>query len=402
MHTVCTAVRRSPRRLPRQAGFALPSAILAIVIIGALIAGAFYTSMQEMRIGRAANEQDRALAAAERGMNAVLPSWDTSWNRRITAGRDTIITVSASNGGASTRVHLTRLNLTTFLATSEAKLTANGSRRRTGTLIHLNIPSMSFPGTITAAGTTYIGGSSIIAANDSTYPGWDCPPQGPPRPGVMDVSTTNVNTTGNCASGACITGTSNGSSRVVADPQAGADSTYFNYSGFSWSDLASKADKVYDPSVVGQNSESNIGPSYSGSNCDYGGSGGLLASLTQSQRRNWGDPTHDDATTACDSYYPIVYVKAGNFTVGGGAVGTAKGQGILLVEGNLTIAGNFEFTGPIIVKGNVYVSGTGNKVWGGIMARNSGCTSTGTGVTGSSSTQACNQITGTITVQYSR
>jgi hypothetical protein len=55
------------------------------------------------------------------------------------------------------------------------------------------------------------------------------------------------------------------------------------------------------------------------------------------------------------------------------------------------MTGNFEFYGPIIVKGNFSTQGTGNKVFGGVMAANQGCTS-GT----------CNSVSGNAHLQFSR
>ena len=46
------------------------------------------------------------------------------------------------------------------------------------------------------------------------------------------------------------------------------------------------------------------------------------------------------------------------------------GQGILLVEGDLDLRGNFTFFGMILVKGNMGTQGSGNRVFGGIMAGN--------------------------------
>jgi Tfp pilus assembly protein PilX len=53
----------------RRSGFALPVAVFAIVIIGALVAGAFFASTQEFRIGSNTIQQTRALGAAEFGLN---------------------------------------------------------------------------------------------------------------------------------------------------------------------------------------------------------------------------------------------------------------------------------------------------------------------------------------------
>ena len=56
---------------PRR-GFALAVAIFAIVVIGALVAGIFYASTQQYRIGRNQVLQARADAIAEYGLNRAM------------------------------------------------------------------------------------------------------------------------------------------------------------------------------------------------------------------------------------------------------------------------------------------------------------------------------------------
>ena len=78
---------------------------------------------------------------------------------------------------------------------------------------------------------------------------------------------------------------------------------------------------------------------------------------------NWGDPLNPDA--ACGDYFPMIHV-AGNALIQSGGVG----QGILLIEGDADIRGNFIFHGIIIVQGNFETQGTGNHVYGSVLASN--------------------------------
>ena len=43
---------------------------------------------------------------------------------------------------------------------------------------------------------------------------------------------------------------------------------------------------------------------------------------------------------------------------------------MLLVNGNLSIQGGFVFFGQVIVRGTVKLTGTGNHIYGGVMAAN--------------------------------
>src|SRR5688572_23861770 len=64
-------ITSTPRR-----GIALVTAILGILVIGALVSGIFFASNQNYRAGRNALYQERALTAAEFGQNAVLRDWN--------------------------------------------------------------------------------------------------------------------------------------------------------------------------------------------------------------------------------------------------------------------------------------------------------------------------------------
>ena len=70
----------------RREGFALAVAMVAIVVIGALIAGAFFTSTQEYRIGRNSLVDQRAYTAAEAGVTQPIQGWLKSLNLTMTNG----------------------------------------------------------------------------------------------------------------------------------------------------------------------------------------------------------------------------------------------------------------------------------------------------------------------------
>jgi hypothetical protein len=61
--------------------------------------------------------------------------------------------------------------------------------------------------------------------------------------------------------------------------------------------------------------------------------------------------------TACETYFPIVWIKGATTTTT--MNGTARGQGILLVEGNLSMSGQAQWNGIILVKGAYTLAGTG-------------------------------------------
>jgi len=75
---------------------------------------------------------------------------------------------------------------------------------------------------------------------------------------------------------------------------------------------------------------------------------------------NWGSPL--DPLGPCGNHFPMVHV-AGDLRLTEG-----QGQGILLVDGNLTVGDGFTFMGLAIVMGRVTVSGDGS-ILGAVLAR---------------------------------
>lgn len=320
----------------RRSGFALPVAVFAIVIIGALVAGAFFASTQEFRIGTNTLQQTRALGAAEFGLNQTQATWPVAWNTSMTQGQVRTLTPATSDGSVST-VRVTRLSNQAFLVASEGS--SGQARRRTAKLLVLNIPTLNMLAALTARGATKIGGSSFIDGNDHNYPGWDCPAPGVALPGIAADDTTDITRAG-CLNYSCV----EGNPKVVQDPAAADTSTYFNFGSLNWQDLTGMASKLASGGKTAL-------PSVLNGVCD------------ESNIDNWGEPIKAFGGP-CVDYYPIIYAN-GQLTMNGG-----RGQGILLVEGDLHVQGGFEFFGPVIVRGTLKTSGTGGHFNGGVLAAN--------------------------------
>ena len=342
MHAYATRNRRE--------GFALAVAILAIVVIGGLIAGVFFATTEQFRMGRNQQLQARAMAAAEYGQNrAIVPGpIGQGWNVGITnlaMGRvDSSLVFTTADGGRAD-VRVTRMGNSTYLVASQGSAGGalrSSARRRTSLLVTVVAPQLNMLGALTTRGATKIGGSSFINGNDTTqYPGWNCPPPGtnPPLPGLVTSDTTQIQTSG-CSGYACLSG----NPKYKQDPVAADTNTYFNYGSAAWNDLVATSKPAGgNPGV----------PTY---NPD--------GSCKTSDINNWGDPTRSIPAKACESYFPVLY-SSGDLQLTGG-----KGQGILLVGGNLKVTGGFQFFGPVIVRQDIDTQGTGGHFNGGVMAAN--------------------------------
>ena len=60
----------------RERGMALGVALIAIVLIGTLIAGSFFLSTQDYRTQSNGTFEEQALSAAEFGLSATLNTWN--------------------------------------------------------------------------------------------------------------------------------------------------------------------------------------------------------------------------------------------------------------------------------------------------------------------------------------
>jgi hypothetical protein len=128
------------------------------------------------------------------------------------------------------------------------------------------------------------------------------------------------------------------------------DSTFSTFGDVTYSQLASRANIT----LTGQDFANSIGPVVTSGMCN------------KTVLTNWGDGMNP--TQPCGSYFPIIHIT-GNATVAG-----VQGQGILLVDGNLTIMGGFQWYGVTIVQGTLTTAGGGSAdahFWGATMVHDS-------------------------------
>jgi hypothetical protein len=355
-------------------GIALPIALAAIVVVGALIAGVFFASTQEYRVGRNIIAAHTAMPGAEVGLNSVVSSWTPDRTKGLKIGfrdslRDTII------DGSYVKREWVRVSPTMFWVTSTAiggtQSLQNRALKRLNTLVRVDVPDLRVAGAVTSRGRTEIAGASKVSGTDTVLRGWDCPPGGPAGAGVVvNDSASNMIYSG-------VNYRLNGDPKVADMTATVKDTTTFlNFGGFTYDSLAKLATRIRTaPGAISVN-PSWISPGVCNTN----------------DLNNWGDTSHVNGPRGCENFYPIVHLQGttNNYNL----QGTSGGQGIILVDGNLTIAGGFRWTGLIIVKGSTVVAGTagqgGVKLVGGLMSMNR------------LSPADSNQITGASSITYSR
>ena len=360
------------RTLRNERGMALAIAIFALVVVGALVAGAFFAGTQEQRVGDNQRRVQQSFGVAEAGAVEQVRTWNpTAMNRRpmynaAVAPTDSVVVGpnlaapggTGRYGGTSYRVGnaLFLIDVTGQDRSSAAGALAGGAgaRQRIGLITRLNPVNFNIQASLTTQGSVRVQGNAQVNGIDQS-PWLTCDPTSLQNRAGIRTDSGTVTTGGN--------GMVGGTPAVVSDT-ALSDTSFTNFGGTTYSQLAARATITLDPGTY------KTAPEFSGATCNT------------AIRTNWGDGVNP--LTSCGTYFPIIHIT-GSATLNGD-----QGQGILLVDGNLSVQGSYQFFGIVIIQGEFSTAGGGSTdahFWGGVMAKNANL-----------STQA---ITGSATLNYS-
>src|SRR6267378_4331503 len=351
--------RGMKRILRDERGMALAVAIFAMVVVGALVAGAFFAGTQEQRVGENQRRVQTSFGVAEAGAQETVLSWDPSTkNKRPlycpcvggdsvpipSVGADTV----APNGSGRYFGNSFKLGPNIFLidVTGRDKASAagaiaggGGARQRIGLITRIAPVQFGIAASLTTQGGVSLQGNANVNGADQIPTGWaSCDPPGVAMPGIRDNGG-NVTTGGN--------GNVVGNPAVVNDPTL--DNTDFTqFGGATYAQMTARA------TITLPSGNYKTQPVLNGAgDCDN-------TVLT-----NWGDGQNPGSK--CADYFPIIHI-AGSATLNGD-----QGQGILLVDGDLNVQGSYQFFGIVIIQGDLKTAGGGSTdahFWGGVMAKN--------------------------------
>jgi hypothetical protein len=327
-------------------GFALPVTVFALVVVGVITTGGFFMANQEGRIGVASEHADLAFYLTERGLVDLMSNWKTTVFEELPLWGDTALTQNYSGLGQVT-TRITRMTEFLYFLDVDATVTKggamlSGASRRVGLTVRLVAAEMEPRAALTTRGQTTLQGTAEVHGEDEVPGGWGpvCLESLEDKPGILTDDDDDVTTQG----AAEITG-----APAVEEDESINDATFTEFGALNWNDLISMADIT-----LSGGSLSTTGPDSTAAGLCRSGS---------AFPSNWGNP--ENAGAACSDWFPIIHV-AGNATIQSGGVG----QGVLLVDGDLDLRGNFAFYGIIIVQGNMSTQGQGNRIWGGVLASN--------------------------------
>jgi Tfp pilus assembly protein PilX len=314
-------------------GMALLVAIVALVVIGGIVAGTAFISMVEQRTSTNTTASAQAFQAAEAGLQEAIANWQTSWNTMAVGGMTAAPRVNSYGGSYADRT-VARLNDNLFLVMSQG---AKGSATQSlGAVLRLLIADVAVTAAVTAGGDVRIGGNATVQGEDTSPLNWGCT-AGPPRIGIRTSGDVQPN---------------GGSYSLTGAP------AFQEFDG-------TVTDNLFQDPFNQLKEQANIVLAAGNYNGMAPSTAGSPATCDRTNTMNWGEPWRAPAggrVSQCETYAPIILVN------GGLRIQNGRGQGILLVDGDLEIRGNMEFTGLVIVMGEVKTNGTGSKITGGVLA----------------------------------
>ncbi|MCC6319631.1 MAG: hypothetical protein IT361_18320 [Gemmatimonadaceae bacterium] len=328
MTTASRARRPSTKR-----GVALITVLGVLLLLLVLSTGAVHIALGDARRGVENRGITIAGAAADAGAWSILRDW-AGFDFDSMAVGDTIPTRQLAAGDGWAIVRGRRISPIAWWITALGVVpdsSSPGHAQRRVSLVYRQqlvdwvdrAAALSARESVTVAGTgrvigtdTLTGSWSVGCADTGTVAGIAVP----------DTSTVRA-------------GTVVGIPPLDPDPRAGLAGTY---TGNAWASLLARATVTLAPgAVVAPAPTLRVGV------CDT------------SDSTNWGEPR---GAGACARHAPVVHAT-GDLELRGG-----RGQGVLLVEGDLTISGGAEFHGVIVTRDDLRSGRGGGRVYGAVLA----------------------------------
>ena len=346
------------RTVRNERGMALAIAIFALVVVGALVAGAFFAGTQESRTAENTRRLQKSFGVTEAGINEVVADWNAGvrnvgkmypTDSQVLPDANEPGTLPNHTGAFAGNIY--KLNGELYLIdisgrdSSSIKSTVKSAsaRQRIGGLLRIRTVNFGIGGALTTRGGVKLAGNAMVDGRDHIPTEWgaaNCDTTGDStKAGIRTPDSTQVQAT-------------NGNASLQGNPPIRQDttvksSTFSQFGDVDYNTLAAMAN-IQLPA-----GNYKTQPVTSGTTC-------LKTSTT-----NWGDGMN--RTAPCGNYFPIVHIS-GSATLNGD-----EGQGILLVDGDLSIQGSYQYYGIVLVRGSLSTSGGGSTdahFWGAVMAAN--------------------------------
>lgn len=323
-------------------------ALFVLVVIATLVAAVFFIAQLEARTGANTLSSLQATQAADAGLEYASVNWSRAWALQGVGNTSGIDWIELGSTSGYFSDSITQLNDQLLMVRSfgEARNGAGGvvASRVNGMLFKVIQPDFGLAAAATVDG-------AVNVTNKDTVSGIDIVPSG----GAWGVNCASLTRNDQPAVRSSST-VSRGGPKSYITPDSSANDTSVATSvakvNGMFSTLAGMADLSLSPAAV----PGSIAPVLAGHTCD------------KTQSANWGDPTYapsgiDGTSHPCAGYFPVIYVS-GSMTLP-----TGSGQGVLLVNGNVTFSPGFKFYGVILATGTAKATGSSNgNIFGALLA----------------------------------
>ena len=311
----------------QRSGFALPSAIITLVLLSALIAGALFVATEELRAGRGDVADQRALSLAEWALEREIAIWDTRHNSRVGVGQRVVLAQGELSPREPYDVTATRVQRNAFWLTARASSGMDGGRipaRHTiAASTRLLGPTFPLRAALSAGGAVTIDNGVVDGRDARTSTDLACRDDSPADvAGIVTPDTTRV--CGGSCTGAAPPGVFGTPPLGLAGASLTSDSTAVGGSAPRATITIAGGGFAPRPSIVNDDCDRND----------------LL---------NWGDP---GGGSRCVDYFPIIHAL-GDITLTSGAVG----QGVLIADGSVRLEAGARFVGAVIARNDIAVVG---------------------------------------------
>jgi hypothetical protein len=310
---------------PRKRGVALVTVLYFLVLAAfTSIAVVFGTRMASRR-GLQTRTDAVLIGAGDALLHGALAHWDGASRVRQRVGT-TAVRHQSLAGDVDATLSVTRLATRVFSLVADVRSLPRGPARRLALLVRVAIPDPAHPAALASAVDVSVG-DGVRITTDST---------------CADTASSAVSVAPDVTVSIDPAVAPDQRPTVRVDSAAADSMTYLRIDDMSWHDQAAAAD-------VHLAADSHVAPRplVAGSTCIDDAS-------------NWGDPV--DSTSPCSTRTPVVFVP-GDLTIDGG-----RGQGVLLVDGRLVIAGAFTFSGQIVVRRGIETRADAISISGGVYA----------------------------------
>ncbi len=356
----------SPAHLHRdRRGITLVLALFTLVVLGAAVGTSFLVVRSDRNSSSQSTYAGEAQLAAESALGELEATWDPAVQNALPVWTSAAPTEWASGtrtlqaGKLFHSVTVRRLNPQLFMATALGWRAGGAGRLSELALVQLYRlakPTIGVNAAVTVSDPIKFNGNAFAVSGINSLP---------PQWGAGECAAIDAGTSDDVVGVRSATGTGVGTADLnnvfgypakhVPNDASITSATFNNFVDYTFLTLGSQPGVKILPNTTPYNGVAPVIDAGTGA-CD------------KTLLLNFGEPFRNPPTagaiTPCMGYFPVVHGTGAQTKFAAGS----RGQGTLLIEGDLELVGGFEWVGLIIVRNQIKITGSGNKIYGALLA----------------------------------